>query len=146
MRSLHTNLSAEVKANNESINTRFDILEAMMFNSFSPHQAAGKAPMDPGPSHPPTPNNFTPFQPPDPPDLPDGYATNRTTPHNNALSSPIAGRFSELYNDPLAEIVALKLGSDSVVEFLDKSCKDRLASRVFPHPHTLQTTQSSLQS
>lgn len=32
----------------------------------------------------------------------------------------IAGCFSELYNDPLAEIVALKLGSDSVVEFLDK--------------------------
>ncbi|KAG2288163.1 hypothetical protein Bca4012_030969 [Brassica carinata] len=45
MRSLHTNLAAEVKANNESINTRFDRLEAMMFNSFSPLQAAGKAPM-----------------------------------------------------------------------------------------------------
>lgn len=32
----------------------------------------------------------------------------------------ISGRFSELYDDPLAELVSLKQGSDSVINFLDK--------------------------
>ncbi|KAF3509437.1 hypothetical protein F2Q69_00004431 [Brassica cretica] len=55
MRSLHTLLAAEVKTQHDSLNSRFDRLEAMMFNTISPLQAIGKAPMDPGPSHPPPP-------------------------------------------------------------------------------------------
>ena len=74
LRSLHEALAAEVKSQNDSLNARFDRLEVMMFNgnNGTSLQAPGKAPMDPGPSHPPTPPHQTPFRPPDPPDL-NGY-------------------------------------------------------------------------
>ncbi|KAF3485317.1 hypothetical protein F2Q69_00056171 [Brassica cretica] len=81
MRSLHTLLAAEVKTQHDSLNSRFDILEAMMFNTISPLQAIGKAPMDPCPSHPPTPiSNNNPNQPlPIPPVTPTNAPTE---PHN----------------------------------------------------------------
>ncbi|KAF2530629.1 hypothetical protein F2Q70_00031345 [Brassica cretica] len=56
----------------------------MIFNNTTaPLQATGKAPMDPCPSHPATPNNSTPHQPPDPPDL-TGYneVYDHNIPHN----------------------------------------------------------------
>ncbi|KAF2594838.1 hypothetical protein F2Q70_00043392 [Brassica cretica] len=189
IRSLHELLAAEFKSRADSLDSRFDRLEALMFNTSSQLQAPGKAPMDPSPSNPPTPTPYTPNRPPDPPDLTDRYNNGRAhyntltsrlakirfssfdgtqlrdwiskceeffdidgTPpvlkvrlaalhltgkanqwHRNYMSTrygifppwteyvvAISGRFSELYDDPLAELVALKQGSDSVTEYLDK--------------------------
>ena len=93
IRSLNDLLTAELKARADSLDSRFDRLEAMMFNNVSQLQAAEKAPLDPGPSHPPTPTpntpNHFPNQPPDPPDTP-GYSDHRTgrtpAPHNGLSS------------------------------------------------------------
>lgn len=92
MRSLHDLLSAEVKANNDSFNSRFDRLEAMLFNITPPLQAAGKAPMDPGTSNPHTPLPYTPSHPPDPPDLPSYPPPNL----DNRARNPLASRLSKL--------------------------------------------------
>ncbi|KAF3538415.1 hypothetical protein F2Q69_00024854 [Brassica cretica] len=222
IRSLHEVLAAEVKSQNDSLNARFDRLEAMMFNG-NHLQAPGKAPMDPGPSHPPTPINHThshpptpinhtPSRPPDPPDL-NGYPrrgdltdyhqqgnygrltsrlskiifpafdgtelrdwlskceqffdidgtppelkvrlaamhlTGKATKwHHNYMSTryglfpswteyivEISARFSKLFDDPLAELVALKQGSDSVITFLDKFETARMRL-VLPEAHAL---------
>ena len=220
IRSLHDLLAAELKARADSLDSRFDRLEALMFNNASQLQAAGKAPLDPGPSHPPTPTpntpNHFPNQPPDPPDT-TGYSdhrTGRTPPPHQGLSSrlskikfpsfdgshlrdwisnceqffdidgtapelkvrlasmhltgkatqwhhnfmstrygifpswteyvvAISGRFSELYDDPLAELVELKQGSDTVVDFLDKFETARMRL-VLPEAHALSIFLANL--
>lgn len=80
IRSLHDLLAAELKSRADSLDLRFDRLEALLFNNSTQLQAARKAPMDPGPSHPPTPisntHHHTPNQPPDPPDT-TGYSDRR---------------------------------------------------------------------
>ncbi|KAG2276706.1 hypothetical protein Bca4012_043060 [Brassica carinata] len=48
----------------------------------------------------------------------------------------ISGRFSELYDDPLAELLALKQGSDSVTEYLDKFETARMRV-ILPEAHAL---------
>ncbi|KAG2276705.1 hypothetical protein Bca52824_059260 [Brassica carinata] len=52
IRSLHELLAAEFKSRADSLDSRFDRLEALMFNTSSQHQAPGKAPMDPSPQTP----------------------------------------------------------------------------------------------
>ncbi|KAF2611001.1 hypothetical protein F2Q70_00010540 [Brassica cretica] len=215
MRSLHTLLAAEVKTQHDSLNSRFDRLETKMFNTISRLQAVGKAPMDPGPSHPPISNN-NPNQLPDPPDT-NGYSDQRpdrtppphsglasrlskikfpsfdgknlrdwisnceqffdidaTAPelkvrlasmhltgkatqwHHNYMSTrygifpswteyvvAISSRFSEFYDDPLAELVELKQGSDSVVEFLDKFETARMRL-ILPEAHALSISLANL--
>ena len=216
IRSLHDLLASEVKTQSDSMNSRFDRLEAMMFNHISAIQATGKAPMDPGPSHPPTPipNNPDPNPPPTPfthsshhlPDPPDPFShpprqnygglTSRLskisfpafdgtelrdwlskceqfldidgTPqelkvrlaamhlkgkatqwHTNYMTTrfglfpswtdyiiAISARFCELFDDPLAELVALKQGSDSVVDYRDKF-ETAWMRLVLPEAHAL---------
>ncbi|KAF3485316.1 hypothetical protein F2Q69_00056170 [Brassica cretica] len=55
----------------------------------------------------------------------------------------ISGRFSELYDDPLAELVELKQGSDSVVELLDKFETPRMRL-ILPEAHTLSIFLANL--
>lgn len=55
----------------------------------------------------------------------------------------IAGRFIELYDDPLAELVALKQGSDSVVEFLDKFETSRMRITL-PEAHAISIFLANL--
>ena len=55
----------------------------------------------------------------------------------------ISGRFSELYDDPLAELVELKQGSDSVVEFLDKLETARMRL-ILPEAHALSISLANL--
>ncbi|KAF2609907.1 hypothetical protein F2Q70_00011291 [Brassica cretica] len=216
IRSLHDLLAAEVKTQSDSMNSRFDRLEAMMFNHISALQATGKAPMDPGLSHPPTPIPNNPDQNPPPtpfthcphhlPDPPDpfpppprqnyGGLTSRLykisfpafdgtelrdwlskceqffdidgTPqelkvrlaamhlkgkatqwHTNYMTTrfglfpswtdyiiAISTRFCELFDDPLAELVALKQGSDSVVDYRDKF-ETAWMRLVLPEAHAL---------
>lgn len=220
IRSLHDLLATELKSRADSLDLRFDRLEALMFHNSTQLQATGKAPMDPGPSHPPTPisNNphHTPNQPPDPPDMtgyfdrrdgrtpppPTGLASRLSkikfpsfdgthlrdwisnceqffnidgTPleikvcltlmhltgkatqwHHNYMSTrfgiflswteyivAISSRFSELYDDPLAELVDLKQGSDSVVDFLDKFETARMRL-VLPEAHALSIFLANL--
>lgn len=171
-------LAAEVKSQHVSLNTRFDRLEAMIFNNnnISLLQASGKAPIHPGPPHPLDPPDLTGYnQRGDcgrlssrlskvtflafdgiqlrnwiskcvqffdidgtPSELKVRFAaihlTGKATQwHHNYMSTrynlfrswtdyiiAISARFSELFDDPLAEIVALKEGSDSVSDCLDK--------------------------
>ncbi|KAF3546764.1 hypothetical protein DY000_02005310 [Brassica cretica] len=55
----------------------------------------------------------------------------------------ISSRFSELYDDPLAELVELKQGSDSVVEFLDKFETARMRL-ILPEAHALSISLANL--
>ena len=48
----------------------------------------------------------------------------------------ISARFSELFDDPLAELVALKQGSDSIITYLDKFETARMRL-VLPEAHAL---------
>lgn len=55
----------------------------------------------------------------------------------------ISSRFCELYDDPLAELVELKQGSDTVIEFLDKFEVARMRL-VLPEAHALSIFLANL--
>ncbi|KAG5393784.1 hypothetical protein IGI04_023747, partial [Brassica rapa subsp. trilocularis] len=126
IRSLHDLLASEVKTQSDSMNSRFDRLEAMMFNHISAIQATGKAPMDPGPSHPPTPIPNNPDQ--NPPPTPFTHSSHHLPDPPDPFSHPPRQNY--------AELVALKQGSDSVVDYRDKF-ETAWMRLVLPEAHAL---------